>query len=207
MLYGINYQGITSIQTTYDQPTESDNHGVNLNGSKGLNFWSATLRINGGYGEGRGKQFIQNEILNFRSKGYSAGSSINMTPFSFLGLNYSFSWNQSKSYTVERPDRFPPIRGTSQNIQINIFPMKTLTINISAEHQYNSAINDGNRYTSFADAGVKFRHKKLDLELEFNNIFNSKQYVSASYSDISTYYYTYNLRPASVLLRARFKLK
>jgi outer membrane receptor protein involved in Fe transport len=195
------------VKTTYDQPTESDNHGVSLNASKGLNFWSATLRVNGTYAESRGEQLIQDEILEYRSQGYSAGSSINMTPFSFLGLNYSFSWSQNKSYTVERPERFIPIRGTSQNVQINIFPTKTLTINISAEHQYNSAINDGNRYTSFADVGVKFKRKNLDLELEFNNIFNTKQYISASYSDISTYYYTYNLRPASVLLRARFKLK
>ncbi|MDR3246216.1 MAG: hypothetical protein LBT50_07265 [Prevotellaceae bacterium] len=207
MLYGSTYQGITSVKTTYDEPTESDTRSITLNGSKGLSFWSATLRINSGYSEGRGKQFIQDEILDFRSKGYTAGTSINMTPFSFIGLNYSLSWNQSQNYTAGRPERFAPIRGTSQNIQLNIFPLKTLTINISAEHQYNSAITDGNRYTSFADAGVKFKRKKLDLELEFNNIFNSKQYVSASYNEISTYYYTYNLRPASVLLKARFKLK
>jgi hypothetical protein len=207
LLYGYNYQGIMSVKTTVDRPTESDNYNLNLNASKGLSFWGTTLRANGGYSEGRGEQLIQDEILNYRSKAYRAGSSINMTPFSLFGITYSFNWYQSKSYTVERPERFPPIRGTSQNIQLNIFPTKTLTINISAEHQYNSAIYDGNRYTSFADAGIKFRHKRLDMELEFNNIFNSKQYVSASYSDISTYYYTYNLRPASVLLRARFKLK
>jgi outer membrane receptor protein involved in Fe transport len=50
-------------------------------------------------------------------------------------------------------------------------------------------------------------NKQWDLELAANNLFNSKQYVSASYSDISTYYYSYNLRPASLLLKARFKLK
>jgi outer membrane receptor protein involved in Fe transport len=92
-------------------------------------------------------------------------------------------------------------------MQVNIFPTKMLTVIFRAEHQYNSTIINGDRYTSFADAGVKFKQKQLDLELEFNNIFNSKQYVSASYSNVSTYYYTYNLRPANILLRARFKLK
>jgi outer membrane receptor protein involved in Fe transport len=151
---------------------------------------------------------IQNKILKYRSQGYSAGSSINAVPFSFIGINYSFLWRHNKSFTVEHPERFFPIKETSQNVQINVFPTKTLTVIIRAEHQYNSAIINGNRYTSFADAGVKFKRKTLDMELEFNNIFNSKQYVSASYSDINTYYYyTYNLRPANILLRIRFKLK
>jgi hypothetical protein len=207
LLYGYNYQGVMSVKTTIDQPTESDAYRINFGASKGLSFLGATLRISGEYSKGRGEQLIQDEILKYHSQGYSAGSSINAVPFSFIGINYSFLWRQNKSFVIERSERFFPIRETSQNMQINIFPTKTLTVIFRAEHQYNSAIIDGNRYTSFADAGVKFKRKKLDLELEFNNIFNSKQYVSASYSDISTYYYTYNLRPASILLRARFKLK
>ncbi|GHV58375.1 hypothetical protein FACS1894182_10370 [Bacteroidia bacterium] len=205
LLYGFDYQGIMSVKNTIDQPTESDNYGVNFNASKGLSFWSATVRVSGGYNEGRGELLIQDEILNYRSQAYHASSSLNFNPISFLGFNYSFSWNQSKSYTMERPERFSPIRGTSQSAQINVFPSKTLTINVNAEHQYNSAAS--NRYTTFADARIKYKQKKLDLELVLNNLFNAKQYISASYSDVSTYYYSYNLRPTSVLLKVRFKLK
>jgi hypothetical protein len=207
LLYGYNYDGITNIKTTVDRPAESENYSANCNISKGLNFWNTTVRVSGGYGEGRGEQLIQDEILNYRSENYNAGTSINMNPFSLFGLNWSLNWWQNKTYTVERPERFPAIRGISQNAQFSVFITKMITVNITAEHQYNSAIQDNNRHTGFADAGIKFRRKQLDLELEFNNIFNSRQYVSASYSDISMYYYSYNLRPASVLLRARFKLK
>ncbi|GHT20615.1 TonB-dependent receptor [Bacteroidia bacterium] len=205
LLYGFDYQGIMNVKTTIDQPTESENYGVSFNASKGLGFWSATVRTSGGYNEGRGELLIQDEILNYRSQGYNAGAGASFNPVSFLGFSYSFAWNRSKSYTVERPERFPPIVGTSQTAQINIFPFKALTININAEHQYNSAASTS--YTTFADAGIKYKQKTLDLELALNNLFNAKQYISASYSDISTYYYSYNLRPASVLLKARFKLK
>jgi hypothetical protein len=205
LLYGYNYQGIMSVKTTIDQPTESESFGAGFNGSKSLGFWSGTVRVDGSYSESKGEQLVQDEILNYRSRSYRAGSRLNLNPFSFLGLNYSFSWTQSKSYVTERPERFPPIRGTSQSLGINIFPTKQITVNFNAEHQYNSASNV--RYTTFADAGVKYKYKKFDLELEYSNIFNSKQYVSASYSETSTYYYSYNLRPASILLKARFKLK
>jgi hypothetical protein len=129
-----------------------------------------------------------------------------MSPFSLFGLNYSIGWSQNRSYVMERPERFPAIRGISQNATVSVFISKMITVNLSAEHQYNSAVVD-NRHTSFADAGIKFNYKKLDLELEYNNIFNSKQYISASYNEISSYYYSYKLRPASILLRARFKIK
>jgi hypothetical protein len=207
ILYGYSYEGITSIKTTVDRPTESENFSVNINGSKGFNFWNTTFRLSGNYGEGRGEQLIQDETLNYRSENYGINSSIHTSPFSLFGFVYSISWAQNKNYVIERPERFPAIRRISQDAKISIFITKMITVNISAEHQYNSAIINNNRHTSFADAGVTFRYKKLDLELEYNNIFNSKRYISASYNDINSYYYSYNLRPASILLRARFKIK
>jgi hypothetical protein len=205
LLYGYNYQGIMNVKTTINQPTRSDGYSTRISASKGLDFWSATVLASGGYNTNKGELLIQDEILNYRSQGYNAGGSFNMSPVSFLGVNYSFSWNQSRSYMEGRPERFPAIRITSQSAQINVFPHKTLTVNFNIEHQYNSAAND--RYTTFADGGIKFKYKQWDWELAANNLFNSKQYVSVSYSDISAYYYTYNLRPASLLLKVRFKLK
>ncbi len=73
------------------------------------------------------------------------------------------------------------------------------------EHQYNSATSE--QYTAFADASITYKKKPFDIELEVNNLFNTKQYVSASYTDVSTYYYNYQLRPFSILIRTRFKLK
>jgi hypothetical protein len=48
---------------------------------------------------------------------------------------------------------------------LNIFPIKTVTTNIKSEYQYNSAAN--RRYTSFADAAVKFKYKKWDVSMTF----------------------------------------
>ena len=130
---------------------------------------------------------------------------MNTNPFSFLGVNYSFSWSQNRSWAIEQTKRFPTITGISQEAKINLYPTKSLSVNLSVEHIYNSVANTP--HTAFSDAGVKFIREKLDLELEINNIFNSKQYVSASYSDVSASFYSYNLRPLSVLMCMRFKLK
>lgn len=205
LLYGCNYQGIMSVKTTIDRPTESDSYSVNLGGSKGLDFWSSTLRASASYSTNKGEQLIQDEKLKYRSQSYSAGGSINASPVKYLGMAYNFRWSESKSYVIEKEQRFTPIKSYAQDVKLNVYPMSSLTINISAEHRYNSAAQK--RHTAFGNAGVKFKRNKLDLELEVNNLFNTKQYVTAYYSDISSYYYSYDLRPLSVLLKARFKLK
>ena len=142
---------------------------------------------------------------NYGIRNYGVGTGLNLSPISFLSLNYFFSWSESQSYIVGRSSDFPRIRRTSQTVGLNVFPAKAITINMNVEHQYNSVA--GQRYTTFADAGLKWKNKQVDIELGINNIFNARQYVSASYSEVSTYYYSYNLRPVSALLKFRFKIK
>lgn len=205
LLYGYSYQGIMSIKNTIEQSTDTENYGIKLSASKGLNFWSGTLRVSGNYNGGNGQQLIQKEILDSRFRNYGVGTGLNLSPISFLSLNYFFSWSESQSYIVGRSSDFPRIRRTSQTVGLNVFPAKAITINMNVEHQYNSVA--GQRYTTFADAGLKWKNKQVDIELGVNNIFNARQYVSASYSEVSTYYYSYNLRPVSALLKFRFKIK
>lgn len=205
LLYGYNYQGIMSVRSTIEQPTSSDSYSTNISISKGINFWSTTLRLNGNYNNSNNDILIQNEILKSRYKGYGMSTSLNILPISFANLQYTLSWNQGKSYVIGNSTYFPKIRKVTQRGQLNIFPTKQLTISTNVENQYNSAASDKN--TVFADVEIKFKHKRIDYELEFNNIFNTKQYVSTSYNGVNTYSYSYNLRPTNILLKVRFKLK
>lgn len=205
LLYGYDYNDVMSIKTVKEQPTTSDNYGVNIYGQKAFDFWQSNIRINGNYGEGRSELLIQNKIYKYCSQSYNAGTDINIYPLNILSVTYQLSWFQSRSYTEESSTQLTPINGLSQSLKVNIFPTKELTISINTEHQYNSAAS--NKNILFADAGITYKKKKLDVELEINNIFNTKQYVSASYSDISTYYYSCQLRPISALIKFRFKIK
>ncbi len=205
LLYGYDYQGIMQIKTTIDQPTESENYGLNFTSSKGIRFWRTTFNVSGGYSESRAEQLIQEEILNYRSESYRVGASIQTSPADFISLNYNFSWSRSQSFAEELPGRFPPIRSQTHAVKAWVFPSKSISINLGGDYRYNSAVS--NRNTTFADAGIKYKNKQTEWELECNNLFNARQYVSASYTDISTYYYSYYLRPRSFLLKVRFKLK
>ena len=207
LLYGYNYQGILSIKTTIDQPTKSERYGINFNVDKGIDFMNASIKLSSSFNKGKSEQLVQNNIFNSYSQSFIISPSINFSPISAASLSYSFTYIQSKNYKKGSYDDFPLIKTVSQNGRVNFYPTKAITINFAIEHQYNSATIAENKYTFFADTGIKLKYKQLDFEIEYNNIFNSKQYISASYSDISTYYYCYELRPASILFKIRFKLK
>lgn len=51
-----------------------------------------------------------------------------------------------------------------------------------------------------------YRVKNIGWMLDWTNVFNTCQFVNYSYSDISSYYSVYNLRPSEILLRVRFKI-
>lgn len=205
LIYGYNYDGILAVKNTIDQPTTSDGYNLQLNTSKGFDFWTTTIRLSGNYNGSKSKVLIQGYILDSRYLGYGYTTSLNIVPINKLGLAYSLAWNESHNYVEKQPNNFLKIRNVSHNGKINYYPHKKLTFVFNIEHQYNSVANK--RYTTFADAKAVFKHRGLDYEFEYNNIFNSKQYISTVYNTVNTYYYSYNLRPASVLLNIRFNMK
>jgi outer membrane receptor protein involved in Fe transport len=59
---------------------------------------------------------------------------------------------------------------------------------------------------NFADASIRYKLKTLEFTLNYNNIFNTKRYISAAYNGIGSYYASYELRPTQVLAKIRFKI-
>lgn len=204
LLYGYNYEGILMIKNTIDQATKSDAYNMQVNASKGFNFWNTIIRLGGNYNRSKGEVLIDSDILNSRYQGYGYETSINIQPISKLGLTYKLAWNESHNYVEGKSGIFPKIRNVSQDGKVNFYPTDKLTFSFNIEHQYNSAASK--RYSTFADIKAIFKYRHIDYELEYNNIFNRKQYISTVYNTVNTYFYSYNLRPASVLLKVRFKI-
>lgn len=97
------------------------------------------------------------------------------------------------------------MRTHTHNGKIWIFPTKRLSINFNVDYQYyREAVQ---RNTVFADALARYRFKKVELELECNNLFNAKNYMAISKTNMSTFISRYELRPVNALLKVRFKLK
>jgi hypothetical protein len=207
LLYGNDYRGILSVRQTWTIPNHSEGFRIEEYVSKGIDAIASTISLGTSYSNSQSAQISQNEMIRYKSNMYQLTPGISTKLRSLASVSYKFSFTESKNKVQNDISNFAPIRTTSQTAGLNIFPVKGLTINLGYEYFYNSAIASGNRTMSFLDAGAKYKWKDLEFNLTYNNILNAKEYISASYSDISAYYYAYNLRPAEILLKVRFKIK
>ncbi|HKG07637.1 MAG TPA: hypothetical protein VKB19_14300, partial [Pedobacter sp.] len=180
---------------------------VSFSLDKGLDGIVNKFNISAGYNNSESSQINQNEIIEFLNQSFAVGSGIDAKFGRWGDLNYRINFSRSENVIRNDARDFIPINSASQSSQLNFFPANRLIVNLKYEYSYNSAITGSGRLMNFADAGIKYRLKKLDLNIIYNNIFNTRRYISAAYNGIGSYYSSYELRPAQVLVKVRFKIK
>ena len=205
LLYGYNYDGIMGVKTTIDQPTQADTYNLYAATSKTFRFWQTKIEASGGIGGSKSELLLQDKVQPYRTTNYFAGISFNTTPCQYFNIAYNFSWLHNEQWVKSADEERSVMRTHSHEGKVWIFPTEALSINFNVDYQYYNT--PGNRNMAFADAMIRYRYKQTEWELECNNLFNAKQYVSTVYSGMSTSINRYELRPLSFLLKVRFKLK
>ena len=207
LLFGYHFRDILRVQTSYDLPNTTE--GVNLSGSvsKGIDAITSTLTVGGNYSASRASQINQETQVFYNNQQYAVNGSINTKVQRWANLSYRLEFSQSQRKIENDDNSFSPIRSLTQRAQLNLFPIKDLTINLSWEYFYNSAIISGSRHMSFGDINIRYKLPKVEFIFDYSNLFNTKEYVSVSYSNTDVYTSSYTLRPAEMMLRIRFKLK
>ena len=112
---------------------------------------------------------------------------------------------QSRSYTDGHQDVSTRVRSNTQRLSMSVYPAKTLTLSLAAEDNYNN-LSATNRHAWFGDATAKLKLKRIDLELQMNNLFDQRQYTRVSYRGLDIYTQTSRLRPRNAIFTVRFKL-
>ena len=207
LLYGYDFNGILQVQKSLAVPNHTEGLTTQFSVNQTIDAIASTVRLGGSYTQFMSSQLTQGKVIHLNRQQYSFTPEITTRIRSQASLSYRFNYTESHNKIKNDNESLKPINTISQNFQVNVFPVKNLTVNMGYEYFHNSAIISGSRSMSFGDIGAKYVWKKMEFLLDYANIFNTKQYISASYNDISSYYYAYDLRPTEVLLKVRFKLK
>lgn len=206
LLYGYDYQGIRSLKKTYELPNFAAGYRLFLRLSKGIDALATTVNLEAGYNNSSATQISQGKIIDFTSLQYRLRSGFSSKIGRWASFSYDYEYSLSKNKLAQGAS-FKPIATGVQQGQLNIFPTPGFTLNLGLENFYNSAIIAGSRSINFADIGAKYTRKRMEFSLACNNVLNEKQYISAMYNEISTYYAVYELRPAQLLMKVRFRIK
>ena len=206
-LYAYEYEGILRLRKTIDIPCVSKNVNIGMSISKEVEALASVISLRGNYSNMQSLLANQGEISPFSSHSWNFSPGINTKINQHINFSYQASFNRMTSKIENSDVSLSPVWTMSHKPSINLFPAKNMSIYIGYEYFRNSAITEGSRNMSFGDAGLRYKWKKAELQIDYTNMFNTRRYVSASYSETSRYYYAYDLRPAEVLVKVRFKIK
>ncbi|RYG18996.1 MAG: hypothetical protein EOO07_07750 [Chitinophagaceae bacterium] len=207
LLYGNEFQGFLTVKRTLVIPNTATGHNIAFNIEKGLDGVVTKVSMNAGYSNTENTQLNQTVITAFNNKSYNAGAGLDAKFSDWGDFRYSLLYGRSENTIKNDGRNFAPINFATQQGSLNLFPLTGWSLNLKYNYSFSSAIEGSSRMMNFADAEVRHKLKKLEFNLEWNNIFNTVRYINTAYDGIGSYYASYNLRPMQLLLKVRMKLK
>lgn len=204
MLYDVSYDGVLSSSIGILHPNTSHNFGIDYSLGKSIDAINSEVKVFVGYNKNLAVVMSQGVISDYTSDSYSISPYISTNIRRFMIVKYGASYRHN--HTRIRDIEMEPVNYFMQDIAASLIPTKGLTVTLSFNHYINDMIKSSARSSWFGNVGIRYKMKDVDLMLDWTNIFNMRRFVTYSYSDISRYYSEYELRPAGVLLRVRFKI-
>ena len=204
ILRDYRYNGIYANEDGIYHPNSSNIFRGSLSLGKNVDAIRADLKLHVGFLFSNGLTLNQGEITKFSTQSWNISPSVSSEITKWLIIKYNADYRQSLQVISE--EKKPMIHNFRQNITTSIIPIKTLILSLSFNHYYNSALSVNTKSAWFGNIGLKYIMKKVEIMIDWTNIFNTRQFITSSYSNVMSYYAQYVMRPTEVLLRVKFKL-
>ncbi len=175
---------------------------INGNTSKYIIESKIGLNLNYSFNTTQADLLQQNQIVKSDSRLISLGLKTNLNMFSFasfeINSKYDYFKNEIKQFTPSITNRF------QQFVKLYFYPSKKSTIYFNNElyKVWDNKNNKGNYY--FGDIGFKQKFKKTDIEIEWTNIGNSKNYTTINNNQNLKQISLYQIRPTNVMVKFYF---
>lgn len=205
LLYGQNFQGILSVASPVLHENTSDGAGAFAYITKGFDWIRLYITLRSWYNVSFSKALQENELINYNGKNVGLDGTISCKPIKIISVEYKSKWNNSQT-SLTSSGNTTVYNSWSNTLDLDIDLPKDLIFNIDFEHYYNSA-SSVNRNLSFMDIGLTYIWKKTHFSLDWNNIFNTDNYVTYFYNGINSYQNTYHIRPTTIMLKVKLQLK
>ena len=159
-----------------------------------------SISLKGNLLNSHGVAWVNGALMNTQNLSFSLSPSVLFKVTQWLNVDYSLNYNRLYSF-IDGQKRGDITYWRHFGKAFAFLP-KNQTISLTAEYYR----HQGQPYL-FVDAGYEFSIKqpKLDFEVRWNNIFNSKKYVSYYSGAFSVQETVYTLRPMEVMASVRFR--
>ncbi|MDR1348252.1 MAG: carboxypeptidase-like regulatory domain-containing protein [Prevotellaceae bacterium] len=183
-------------------------NSISANGyvSKIFDWQRCSAKLNWNISRSRSQQIQNSMLMPFSNFAFSISPSFDIETFAEQMLTYSVSVSTVRS-TIQNA-RQPFMRNLKQNFTYYIPVTRKINIMIIGEHLRNQV--SANRHVNMFLMDAVARYKispKIELSLNWNNIFDTREYSYSSYSDLYYASYSYALRPMNIIFTANIKFR
>jgi hypothetical protein len=204
VMYAQQFEGSAIKITMVEMKNRGDYLSVIGRMGKGFDWKKLSFNAEGSWGSGSTPQLRQDNLIQLLNQGLNANITISMEPAKrFILVNKSSTGRMTMQAGGEAQSSplFHFINATSATYVFG----KGLMGSLGGEYYYRQ---DNNRQQNYflLDAQMVYTVRRIRFTLDINNVLNAQNYIYSWYGNLNSYYSEYRIRPASVLLSARFKL-
>lgn len=163
----------------------------------------SNFKLNLAYSTSKNQQLLNQELTEIQMETLNLGGKVDIEINDRFNLTYSYDW--MKSFNQLQGVKNANVTRQDHKVQFHIYPTKTQYIGWESSYVENDVFNSSS-HSFFSDLIYRYtiKQKNIDLELSWQNIFNTSNYRSINVSDYSYIENNIVLRPSQVLFKVRF---
>jgi uncharacterized protein YxjI len=204
VMYAQEFEGTLMKISAVELENTGNYFSVTARAGKGFNWKKLSINAEASWGKGVTPQLRQDSLIEYKNQGINANMTLTLALTENLQFANKSSWSRMNGSTGAGA-KLDPINSFIDAATINYILPNGLIFSFGMEY-YDT--RKGSRKQNFylLDAGITYTWKRVRFTLDYNNILNTTDYVYTYYGTLSSYYSEYRIRPASILLSARFKI-
>jgi hypothetical protein len=205
LLYYQQFNGQLETLLAFLQTNHTDRISLFSRFNKYIIDLKTSFTLSANYSAGKQQQVQQNRLVTFNNQNLNLGVVINSKIAELITAEYSLNGLYFLSGTQLQNEKTRVTNGKQQLI-INYFPVKTVTVRASLEHYMLNAGAFDKREYFFADAGLRIKPKKstVDYEIGIQNILNTKNFTSAILNNNIQIFSFFQIRPFQIIAKVGF---
>lgn len=196
--------GATELQAM-EQNNKRFSHNISTRVGKYYMKIKTNITLNANFGLQDLKQMLNNETTNIKNQNWGIGGKIETEITDWYNIEYQTNWLFSKNKIQKQSNK--TITRQSHLLNFNFYSKKNQYITLRTEYIKNNLFSE-NTENLFTDILYRYTWKKknTDVELQWNNIFNTENYRTIEVDAFSYVETNFKLRPRQLLLKIRFSL-
>jgi hypothetical protein len=190
----------------FEQSNKSFNQTVSSRLGKYFSKLKSNVSIGVNVSQTERQQLINDVLASVQYQSVRPDAKLTIDALEWFGVEYKYQL----SYLKNSVENQIPQLATQQTHQaeLSFYPTEKTFLGFRNEYYVNRFINQ-NSQNLFTDLTFRytFTKQKIDLEANWNNVFNIKTLTTVSASSFAYSESTYQLRPSQVLVKVRFSFK